>query len=68
MKKFQQNVGRELKRAYPDRRKLEAQVEITVHLHNIVKLETQVQLTVHLHIIVKLEAQLQITVHLHNIV
>ena len=26
MKKFQQNVGRELKRAYPDRRKLEAQV------------------------------------------
>merc|ERR1712168_1339527 len=25
MKKFQQNVGRELKRAYPDRRKLEAQ-------------------------------------------
>ena len=26
MKKFQQNVARELKRAYPDRRKLECQV------------------------------------------
>ena len=28
MKKFQQNVAKELKRAYPDRRKLECQVRI----------------------------------------
>ena len=32
MKKFQQNVARELKRAYPDRRKLECQVQLEIHL------------------------------------
>ena len=31
MKKFQQNVARELKRAYPDRRKLECQVQLEIH-------------------------------------
>lgn len=30
MKKFQQNVARELKRAYPDRRKLECQVRMII--------------------------------------
>ncbi len=32
MKKFQQNVARELKRAYPDRRKLECQVKMGFYL------------------------------------
>jgi hypothetical protein len=33
MKKFQQNVARELKRAYPDRRKLECQVKMGFYVH-----------------------------------
>ncbi len=32
MKKFQQNVARELKRAYPDRRKLECQVKMDFYI------------------------------------
>ena len=35
MKKFQQNVARELKRAYPDRRKLECQVRHYITYTNI---------------------------------
>ena len=34
MKKFQQNVNRELKRQYPERQKLETQVELQIDRQN----------------------------------
>ena len=46
MKKFQQNVAKELKRAYPDRRKLECQVCIMYHCNKscIVKTWTKISI------------------------